>query len=300
VANLPRERILGLHRLLEHLVREQLDFVAAPITADDGSTLIRDGGFDWQVEPWKPGIADFHNHPSAARLSAAMDALARWHLSAERHVPAASAAVWFRRSAAEVSPTVCERIGMIAEIQSPTLGTVVSGMTAAMGASISELTGRILSLVQRCWPGVQRELQSMRGILFRLQPCLRDVWHDHVLFSGDQVTGLIDPSACRRENVACDLSRLIGSMVGDDRTRWNHALTEYQRHRDLTVSELKLIEVLDRSSVLLSGWTWLKWIYVEKRSFPDWDAVMLRLGHIMERLQHLVAGDGETFKLIVP
>lgn len=297
---LPRERILGLHRLLEHLFREQLDFVAPPVATSDGSTLIRDGGYDWQLEPWKSGLADFHSHPSELRLNAAMHALARWHLSAERHVPSASAAVWFQRSAAEASPAVTERIGIINEIQPPLLRMLASAIATTKPAPITEPTHRILMLIQQGRIQVQRELQAMRDVPFRLQPCLRDVWHDHLLFSGDAVTGLIDPSACRRENVACDLSRLIGSLVGDDRSRWSAALTEYQKYRDLTVSELKLIEVLDHSGVLLSGWTWLKWIYVEKRLLPDLDAVVLRLNNIVRRLEYFVEGGSESTQLIFP
>jgi Ser/Thr protein kinase RdoA (MazF antagonist) len=298
IASLPRERILGLHRLLEHLCRDQLDFVAAPIAAGDGNTLITDVGYDWQLEPWKPGVADFHSIPSALRLSAGMHALARWHLSAERHVPAASAAQWFLRSAAEASPAVSERIGIIHQIQEPILQRMATAITTASPTAIADQSHRILTLIQHGLTRVHRELLAMRDVKVRLQPCLRDVWHDHLLFSGDTVTGLIDPSACRRENVACDLSRLIGSLVSDDRGRWSQALTEYQRYRDLSVSELKLIEALDHSGVLLSGWTWLQWIYVEQRSFPDPVAVGQRLSNILRRLEHLVEGNGNTSTLI--
>ncbi|MDB5348045.1 MAG: hypothetical protein JWP89_6422 [Schlesneria sp.] len=300
MASLPRERILGLHRLLEHLHRDQLDFVAAPLAADDGSSLITVGGYDWQLEPWKSGVADFHRDPSALRLSAGVQALARWHLSAERHLPAANAAQWFQRAAADASPAVSERIGIIHQIQEPILQRIATTITTARPTTIADLSHRILTLIQLGLTRVHRELLAMQDVKVRLQPCLRDVWHDHLLFSGDTVTGLIDPSACRRENVACDLSRLIGSLVGDDRSRWSLALTEYQRYRDLSVSELKLIEVLDHSGVLLSGWTWLQWIYVEERSFPDPVAVGQRLGVILRRLEYLIEGEREVSKLITP
>ncbi len=300
VASLPRERILGLHRFLEHLHRDKLDFVAAPIGAGDGNTLITEGGYDWQLEPWKPGIADFRNDPSALRLTAAMQALARWHLSAERHVPAASAAPWFQRSTAETSPAVIERVAIIQQIQEPILQRMATAITNATPTTVRDQSLRILKLVRQGLTPIQGELLAERDIKVRLQPCLRDVWHDHLLFTGDVVTGLIDPSACRKENVACDLSRLIGSLVGDDRNRWSQALADYQRHRDLSVSELKLIEVLDHSGVLLSGWTWLQWIYVEQRSFPDLTAVGQRLSSILRRTECLIEGGHESSILIVP
>ncbi len=300
IASLPRERILGLHRLLEHLDRDQLDFVAPPIIADDGSTLIKDGGYDWQLEPWKPGTADFHRDPSTSRLNSIMRALARWHLSAERHLPAPSAAQWFQRSAAAASPALAERLGVVHQIQGSILKRMAVVIESESPTVLTGLTHRMLTLIERGLTQIRRELLAMQDVKVRLQPCLRDVWHDHLLLSGDVVTGLIDPSACRRENVACDLSRLIGSLVGDDRGRWSQALTEYQRYRDLSVSELKFIEVLDHSSVLLSGWTWLQWIYVEQRSFPDPVAVEQRLSDILRRLECLVEGGRETSTLIMP
>jgi Ser/Thr protein kinase RdoA (MazF antagonist) len=117
---------------------------------------------------------------------------------------------------------------------------------------------------------------------------LRDIWHDHVLFTNDKVTGIIDPSACRMESVACDLSRLIGSLVGDDVRLRHQAFEEYERHRTLTTGERALATVFDRTGVLLSGWTWLEWIYVERRPFHDRQAVTRRLTQVVERMEQLV------------
>ena len=70
-----------------------------------------------------------------------------------------------------------------------------------------------------------------------LQPCLRDVWHDHVLFQGDEVTGLIDPSAARTDTVAADISRLAGSLIADDRRAWGKAMDAYQAVRPLSAAK---------------------------------------------------------------
>jgi Ser/Thr protein kinase RdoA (MazF antagonist) len=119
-----------------------------------------------------------------------------------------------------------------------------------------------------------------------LQPCLRDVWHDHVLFCGDEVTGLIDASACRAENVVIDLVRLVGSLAGDESAAWDVALDEYQQARSLSVEEVSLLHVLDRSSVLLTGIRWVERIACEPRLADD-ERVALRMRSILQRLEHL-------------
>ncbi|MGH7199661.1 MAG: hypothetical protein ACREJB_03590, partial [Planctomycetaceae bacterium] len=110
----------------------------------------------------------------------------------------------------------------------------------------------------------------------------------HVLFSGDEVTGLIDPSACRTEHVAADLSRLIGSLVGDERALWDAALDEYSRCRPLSQEERRLVAVLDHSGVLLAGLTWLDRRYLQRHTWPQPGRVLDRLKTILMRLERLV------------
>lgn len=284
---LPPARILGLHRLLIHLYRDGLTFVAVPMTTADGKTLPHESGDDWQLEPWVPGFADFHTNPTDERLRVTMTALASWHHSAERHIPAAGSVEWFSSRHDAPSPAVGERLQVLDRINEPLLARIEKSVNAVLNPQIRELTGRIVACVRRGRNRIADELRSVCDLKVRLHPCLRDIWHDHLLFTGNELTGLIDPSASRTENVACDLSRLIGSLVGDDRLRWDQALNEYQRHRPLSFSELRLIEVLDHSGVMLSGWTWLEWIYLKQRTFSEAGPVISRLQTILERMDYL-------------
>ena len=304
---LPRERILGLHRLLEHLRMSGLKFVAVPLRTNDGTSLPRIAGHDGQLEPWLPGLADFHAGSTHQRLRAAMAALAQWHLAAERFVPDADSATWFASRASSSSPAIAERLAILERAEMGQrgamglMGRIEWRLSQSNETAIRDLSRRILEHFQSGLDRVVDELHLVRDVAVCLQPCLRDVWHDHVLFTGNEVTGLIDPSACRTENVASDLSRLIGSLVQDDRTEWDFALAEYQRHRPLTANELALVAVLDRSGVLLSGWTWLEWLYLERRPFADAAAVEQRLKEIVKRMQKLIDGESiDTTKLILP
>src|SRR5262249_8410933 len=135
----------------------------------------------------------------------------------------------------------------------------------------------VLDHYLRVAPRVTAKLSLALDASVPLQPCLRDIWHDHVLLTGDEVTGLIDPHAARSDSVATDLARLLGSLVGDDRGAWNAALAAYQQVRPLSLAELALVELFDQSAVLLSGMTWLDWHCLEGRVFPEPEKVLRRM-----------------------
>jgi len=139
-------------------------------------------------------------------------------------------------------------------------------------------------------------LEPVRELLERvsllhvpLQPCICDVWHDHVLFTGDRVTGLIDFSAMRIDSVAIDVARLLGSMAGDNHELWRVGLDAYHAARPLNDDERALVRPLDQSGALLAAVNWVAWLYREQRQFPDASAVARRLDEILSRLEALAA-----------
>lgn len=284
---LPEARIRGLHRLLSHLRREGLSCVSVPLPAREGTTIVNEGGHLWQLEPWLPGTADFSSQPRPERLRAAMQTLAQWHLAAERYHPDVESAEWFACHPRHNSPAVRERLQILDRLERR-IAVMEAAISGSPSSPLRELAHRILHYIRHGRAMVAARLESVRDREFRLHPCLRDVWHDHLLFTDDKVTGVIDPSACRSDHVACDLSRLIGSLVGNDVDQWELALAEYQRYRPLTVVELQLVDALDRSGVLLSGWTWLEWIYAERREFVDTNGVQQRMNLILTRMESLI------------
>lgn len=116
-------------------------------------------------------------------------------------------------------------------------------------------------------------------------PVTRDLWHDHVLFTGDEVTGIVDFGAMRIDSAACDLSRLLGSLVGNDREAWEFARRAYNSTRPLSADEWKLAEALDEANMILAGLNWLDWICVQGRIFEDYAAIFARLDDILLRLE---------------
>jgi homoserine kinase type II len=120
-----------------------------------------------------------------------------------------------------------------------------------------------------------------------LTPCIRDIWHDHVLFEGNVVTALIDFGALRPENVAADVSRLLGSLVADDEAGWTAGLAAYEELRPLSPIERQLVTAFDASSVLLSGLNWLQWVFLDGRQFNSHATILDRVDANLARLRHL-------------
>ena len=119
----------------------------------------------------------------------------------------------------------------------------------------------------------------------RLQPSIRDIWHDHVLFEGDGVTGLIDFGAMQIESPAIDVARLLGSLVDDDRVHWREGMDAYAAIRPMSNDELAAVSAFDVSGVLLAGCNWIRWIYVDRRQFENMEQVLERFRRIASRMR---------------
>jgi Ser/Thr protein kinase RdoA (MazF antagonist) len=130
-------------------------------------------------------------------------------------------------------------------------------------------------------PQARADLAAWRHRPVPVQPCLCDVWHDHVLFAGDRVTGLIDYGAAKVDHVAVDLARLLGSLIPGEPDRMAMAVQVYRGIRPLLHPEL--VGLLDWTGVVVGVTNWLRWLYHDGREYPDRPAVALRLGQLIRR-----------------
>jgi len=290
---LPRRRIEGLHRLLEHVAASVP--VAVPVVAAAGSPLVEWNGRLWQLEPWMPGVADFRDDPSRDRLAEAMAILARFHRSARDFVPIGEAREWFGSRNSMRSPAVTERLERLAGWERRWDELVESAQQAVSALEEreehgvwSEMIEEIDGLFRRGSGWVAGQLRLLEGTPYRCQPCLRDVWHDHLLWTGDRVTGLIDPGSCRIDNVAIDLARLLGSLVEDDAAGWDQGLAAYEREAGLSLEETGLVTVLDQSGVLLAGAVWVERLAGRRVAAGSAGRVKRRLGEVLRRMRVLV------------
>lgn len=272
-------RLAGIHRLVTEMFLSGIHVVPVPLAAENGLSFVEDGGTLWQLEPWMPGEADFHETPTAARLESALTMLARIHNVGEAASPAA-----IHRGTPQTIP---ERLEILRETVRDSV-RIEAGLSQESDARFRIVARKIATLFAKRQTAITAALNDASRNPVPILPCLRDVWHDHLLFSGDTLTGLIDFGAVRLDTVSADLSRLLGSLFQSsfelDRSRWDEALSIYERSRPLTTGERSLIPILDESGVILSGMHWLRARYVRNSPF-DLPRVCERLESIAARLE---------------
>ena len=277
---LPEDRIRELHRWLTFLAENGLP-VAVPVPDDTGDTLPAHQEQFWQLEPWLPGEADLEEDSSPPRLNAAMETLATLHLISEQYRCRDSARDWFSQWNGR-SETIQQRISLLQNWNASEFGAVARALhdVSYEFAAHREAGLAILAHTQRVRARLLGDLDALSNVVVRQFPCLRDVWHAHILMDDSQVTGIIDPSHARTETVSCDLSRLLGGLPLDT-GEWTAAIASYSSVRALSSAERSLLIPLTTSGLVLSGLTWVSRLC--DHSFQD------PARHVLDRMNTLRA-----------
>lgn len=286
-------RVLSIHAVLE---RANLPFIPRPVAADSQQSAVSHADHVWTLQPWMPGRSVEKCPPPRQLLCNALQALALFHRTTATFEFRAE---WRREQRIELPEGIQKgpphglksRIRLAASYLEDHLNAI---RTAHIPGHLEELhprRERLLPLFLEVAPRIIDESRdSLRGVV-PVQACIRDIHAGHVLFTGDQVTGIIDFDAMRVDSVATDLARLLGSYCGDDFGLWDLGLTAYDGIRPLSQDERDLVVHYDRMAVLLTGLQWLQWILLEGKQFelakvlPRIDATLLRLEHLRNRLR---------------
>ncbi|MCU0878379.1 MAG: phosphotransferase [Pirellulaceae bacterium] len=275
------ERLRLIHAVLTYAGRSGIDFLPIPRPAAGGETFVKVAGTLWELTPWMPGNADFRSHPHPQRLEAALEALARFHASTADFAPARGPA-----------PALVERLARAEEwLDGPLDRLGEAGRrtdsTIRDAADAGDAARSILFLAGKALPRLRDRLALAAGESLRLQPAIRDLHHEHVLFIGNEVSGFIDFGALRIDTPLADIARLVGSLIGDDPPGWERALDAYDRRGTLTAEDRAQIRLLDESGTVLGGLEWLRWLWLEKRDMGDPQRVAGRLEELAARLRVL-------------
>ena len=274
----PREhptqtQLQAIHDVLYHAFANGFRKLPVPLRSQNGQAFLTADGHFWELAPWLPGVADFDAHPSPERLDAAMLALAQFHRSVE--------ALALRPGS---PPGITNRREQLSQLCATGTSELMPAIERMEPSEFQWRLAIILSSFDQNAARVQSLLAVASHVRAPRQPCIRDIWHDHVLFQGEEVSGIVDFGALQSDHVACDISRLLGSLVGGDREDWTRGLAAYQVLRPLTADELMLVDAYDQSTVLLSGMNWIQWLAIEGRVFEDEERVQNRLDQIILRL----------------
>lgn len=274
------ERLAFIHQVLRTAGRAGFALVGVPIVTRSGQTWVSHDAHLWELTPWMPGQADFRQRPSAERLAAALRSLAQFHLATARVEPS------------RCPPTLPsaeqrrKRLEALAADQIPWRAALAESQTSPTPHSWPALAERAnvwLATARQRAVRLLRRWAEAGPVPEPLQPCIRDIWHEHVLFEGEQVSGIIDFGALQPDCVATDLARLIGSLALSDRAAWHQALLAYETLRPLSGAERRWVGLLDSAAVLLAPAQWFAWHYGEGRRFDDPARVLARVDEYLAR-----------------
>jgi hypothetical protein len=214
----------------------------------------------WQMEPWMRGKSVSGNELTQMRLHHAAHALCQFHTAAAEYSGLRAASEYFYTGLG-VSPAVIRRLQIVEHLNGGRLQELTRSAAADTDSEYRQITLPVCETLKKFLPQLETQLRRLSVVSFALQPVLRDVWSAHVLFTGDEVTGLIDLSACGTDHIAVDLSRLQRSWFGNDTSGIASFIRQYEIWRRLTRDEQLLLKTLDACTVILSPVTWLQRIY---------------------------------------
>lgn len=289
-AECPRHRAAWIHAFVTALHAAGIDPVPAPLAAPGGATLVADDtGRLWEMCPWRPGAP--LEAPTAGQAAAALTLVARMHVAAAAlgdrlggRPPAGSIPAWERRAAA---------LSRVAAHGFRGGGATSSWLAARVAERRREACGLLEAHGGRA---VCARLAAIRlpagAARAPILPVFRDLWHAHVLFDGERVSGVIDPHAAGFDSPAADLARLLGSwrppapVVGGEGlgAAWAGALAAYEEVRVIPPLERTLVELLDVGGVIGGLDHWFGWVLEEGRCFADPPGAVARVDFLLEKL----------------
>ena len=275
----------GIHRVLIHAFNEGCEFVAKPMRLEDGFTTVVAGppgsptaGL-WDLSSWVPGsaITSFTD----AHIESAFASIARFHKAAAQV-----------NLAFGPSPNLGLRQTQLTKLVRPESPTLDQASDRLKTTSIDDaLRGPLATIVELLQRVPQAHIASLRARLnefatedLPLHPVVRDLRAEHLLFTSDQLTGLVDFDAMQMDSVAYDLSRLTSSMQLNE-SQLHLALSTYHAARPIQPAEAKLIQLLTGISRLLAPLSWVNWLVLEQRSFGNPAAVERRLKEVTDDLK---------------
>ncbi|HRF01144.1 MAG TPA: aminoglycoside phosphotransferase family protein [Pirellulaceae bacterium] len=271
-------RLDRIHRLLE--LAASLPFVPVPYRGQDGRSWCVADGTRFECTDWMPGEAwdpESSTPLDPLRLAAAFRAVGRLHRA------------WRpERIERAIAPAVRERFDLLRRWSEQDQGALIAVARSDRSLPLRQ-TG--LALLDRLASRIDQARRRLAPWLLRplpIRPCVRDLHAAHLLFVGTEVTGIVDFGALRDDTIATDLGRLAGSLVEDQADGWQIAATAYAETSG--ESEPGIWEAardLEFVGLVLGLANWLRWLWLDRRTFDDLPSVERRIRRRIARLDRV-------------
>lgn len=215
----------------------------------------------WELLSWMPGLSV--NDPKDEQVQQSIQQLHQLHQAWRRLHPPISAPC----------PAVLLQYQRLTEWRSEEWDQL-----RRQDNLVANQAGRLL---QNLIPQAVHTLQPWLNRKVLVQPCLADIWADHLLFEQNKLTGLIDFGGARFDHPAQDLARLFSSWsLTATRPLENH----FFDYPDRSETFQTLSSMLAQTGLIVSLSNWLRWIFLEQRSFADRQRCFQRMHLIYIRL----------------
>ena len=248
------DRIQELGLLAEFLNHNVSIPVAGPLR-----NLQDQFSFGWNtrlahIEPFLNGQPIDSESPPRTQMTSAMKFLAECHHACANYMPTVISQPRILQAGWGYSESLQYRLRLLNKQDDELKGSFRSHPNRLIiDENFQQLIDQ-LSLQLQLWkPVVLQNLQMQAQQLRPVLPVFRDVWREHLLLVDGQVSGLIDINASSSDSVACDLTRYLGSVLGNDSEGWQAALEAYQTVRPLQPVEWDSLLTFDLSNLLLSS-----------------------------------------------
>ena len=225
-ANIAPDRLVQIHHWMD--LAAHVPFVPTLVRTHTNETYVRDASHLWDATTWHHGYPC--ERPGAEEVENACAAAALLH------------EVWRHLSLRGASPGIRRRIDVLSQwLANP------ERIATSPEAAVTELLPRARSAIDRCASTISQALQRWENVPLRLQPCVRDLRGEHLLFTATQVTGIVDYGAMDVDTPTLDLARLLGDLAGEDTRLFALGVQKYrERNADFEASTELFARLPDR------------------------------------------------------